>query len=115
MTAGQWGRGEGRHNITVAGRWGGSTTMEGQEGGSDKTRTQWMWEIEKQYPGSQKVVGRFGEGAECFLGGGLVSGRSGSPHRLRTSTQTPAVVPAAILLPPQAPGSVCPSLLWPPP
>lgn len=49
------------------------------------------------------------------MGGGVLSagsvsvGGSGSPHRLSTSTQAPAAAPAAILLPAQAPGSVCPS------
>lgn len=85
--------------------------------GANKPITGRMKEIEKQYPGSWKVVGSFGDRGRVLSAGriGVGVGGQGSPHRLRTSTQAPAAAPAAILLPSQAPGSVCPLLLWPPP
>lgn len=48
------------------------------------------------------------------MGAGQLMGRVGgvgnsSPHRARTSTQALATVPVGMVLPSQAPGSVCPT------
>lgn len=42
----------------------------GKRDGADKTSTGCVREPEEWYPGSRKVLGRFGEGAECFQKGG---------------------------------------------
>lgn len=88
--------------------WETAPRWRGQKGDrAERTSTGWAGELEQQCPGFRKVLGR----GQCLpqVGG------SGSPHRLRTSTQAPAVPLAAILPPVQAPGSACLSLMWPQP
>lgn len=92
----------------TAPRWRGR-----KRDGACTTSTGWVRELREQCPGSRKVLGRLGRGGELSAGRRGVG--SGSPHRLRTSTQAPTAAPAAILLLSQAPGSVCPSRLWPRP
>lgn len=95
--------------------WKTAQRWRGRKGdGADKTSTGYVREPEEWYPGSRKVLGDLGRGQSTFRREDRC-GESGSPHRLKTSTQAPTVAPVAILLSSQAPAFVCPSLLWPPP
>lgn len=84
--------------------------VEGQKGrgGANECRTGWVRGFERWCPGSRRCLGRR-EVLGSWTTKRRVSGAgSGSPHRARASAQAPAAVPVGIMLPFQAPGSVCP-------